>query len=331
MSRAKSDKVKFKDLAEASGVSVVTVSRYFNKPALVSEETRKRIEAAIGEMGYTQDALAHMLATGKSNLIGVIMPHLHSGFYTELLNELITYGKKSDCIFIPYTSDSAQEELRIIQKLSGYRIKGVIVLSPQLSVEQLESLTVPVITVERDAGNFMHINNDNFEGGRLAAELLIRNKCDVFIHINNDYDTAWPSFKRIIGFEYSLQNRPYERIVEHSLTDPQSQEALCAMDTIFNDLMRRHRGKKLGVFCSNDDIAQMFERQCIINHIALPEEIELIGYDNSYVSRNAVYPITSLDQNIATMAQIAVDSFNNYIPHECIVPCRMVPKQTTSA
>ena len=83
------DKIKFRDLAEASNVSMVTISRYFNKPEMVSESTRKRIETAIGEMGYTQDALARMLATGKSNLIGVIFPHLHSGFYTEFLNELI--------------------------------------------------------------------------------------------------------------------------------------------------------------------------------------------------------------------------------------------------
>lgn len=330
MEEKRTDKIKFRDLAEASNVSMVTISRYFNKPEMVSESTRKRIETAIGEMGYTQDALARMLATGKSNLIGVIFPHLHSGFYTEFLNELIKYGQKQNCVFIPYTSTSAQEELKIISNLTSYRIKGLILFSPLLSVEQIEALSVPVITVERAAGNFMHINNDNFEGGRMAAELLIQNHCEVFIHINNDYDTAWPSFKRIVGFECMLGGRSYERIIERALTDPQSPDALSAMERLFDELMRKYAGKKLGVFCSNDDIAQMFERQCIIHKISLPEQVELIGYDNSYVSRTAVYPITSLDQNIATMAKLAVDAFDNYVPHECIVTCSMVKKAATT-
>jgi LacI family sucrose operon transcriptional repressor len=330
MARKSSGKVKFKDIAEACGVSLVTISRYFNKPELLSDPTRTKIEATIGAMGYTQDSLARILATGESNLFGIILPHLHSGFYTELLSELIEYGKQRNCVFIPYTSSSAQEELKIIENLISYHIKGLILLSPLLSVPQIEALSVPVITIERAAGNFMHINNDNFEGGKLAAELLIQNNCEVFIHINNDYDTKWPSFKRIVGFEFMIHDRPYKRFIERSLTDPLHPDATIAMERIFKQIMEEYGQKKLGVFCSNDDLAQLFERQCIINHVSIPSQVELIGYDNSYISKNAVYPITSLDQNISTMAQIAIDSFDNYIPHECIVPCRMIRKQTTS-
>lgn len=330
MTNKQKDRIKFKDLAEASNVSMVTISRYFNKPEMVSDATRKRIETTIGEMGYTQDVLARMLATGKSNIIGVIFPHLHSGFYTEILNELIEYGKKQNYVFIPYTSSSVQEELNIINNLSSYRIKGLILLSPLLSIPQIESIEIPVITIERAAGNFMHINNDNFEGGRLAADLLIKNNCEIFVHINNDYDTSWPSFKRIVGFECMLSGKVYEKIIDKALTDPQSSAAERAMEKLFVKLIKKYPNKKLGVFCSNDDIAQMFERQCIIHKIVLPDKVELIGYDNSYVSRNAVYPITSLDQNIATMAKLAVDAFDNYVPLEYIVPCSMVKKETTS-
>ncbi|MCI7098000.1 MAG: hypothetical protein MR966_03600 [Lachnospiraceae bacterium] len=54
----------------------------------MSQETQDKIKAAIKELNYQQDNLARILVTGESNLVGVIFPHLHLSFYTELLNFL---------------------------------------------------------------------------------------------------------------------------------------------------------------------------------------------------------------------------------------------------
>lgn len=67
-------KVKITDIAERSGVSLTTVSRYFNHPELLSQETQDKIKAAIKELNYQQDNLARILVTGESNLVGVIFP-----------------------------------------------------------------------------------------------------------------------------------------------------------------------------------------------------------------------------------------------------------------
>ncbi len=138
-------KVKITDIAERSGVSLTTVSRYFNHPELLSQETQDKIKAAIKELNYQQDNLARILVTGESNLVGVIFPHLHLSFYTELLNQLIKYGKEKGYNLIVYTSnDSREEELQLIQNLISYRIKGLILLSHLLSAEDIEKLPVPV-------------------------------------------------------------------------------------------------------------------------------------------------------------------------------------------
>lgn len=325
-------KVKITDIAERSSVSLTTVSRYFNHPELLSEETKQKIEAAIKELNYQQDNLARILVTGESNLVGVIFPHLHLSFYTELLNQLIKYGKEKGYNFIVYTSkDSREEELQLIHNLISYRIKGLILLSHLLSAEDIERLSVPVISVERAGGNFKQINNDNFTGGKLAANLLISNGCDVFIHVNNDFQEDWPSFKRILGFEYMVRNLPYERFIENDFTDPYTPKAAQSMKKLLQHIITKYAGKKIGVFCSNDDIANLFERQCIKSHIAIPDTIELIGYDNAPVSNYAVYPITSIDQNISLMAQIAVQSLENYMPYESMVPAALIEKETTSA
>ena len=109
-------KVKITDIAERSGVSLTTVSRYFNHPELLSKETQDKIQSAIKELNYQQDNLARILVTGQSNLVGVIFPHLHLSFYTELLNQLILHSKENGYSLIVYTSDnSREEELQLIR------------------------------------------------------------------------------------------------------------------------------------------------------------------------------------------------------------------------
>ena len=322
-------KVKITDIAERSGVSLTTVSRYFNHPELLSPETQDKIKAAIKELNYQQDNLARILVTGESNLIGVIFPHLHLSFYTELLNQLIKHGKDKGYNLIVYTSNnSREEELQLIQNMLSYRIKGLILLSHLLSSQDIEQLPVPVISIERTGGNFMQINNDNFTGGKLAENL--RNGCEVFIHINNDFREEWPSFKRILGFEYEVRELCYERFIEKDFTDPYTPKAAESMAKLVEHIVTKYSGKKTGIFCSNDDIANLFQRQCIKKKIDIPKTIELIGYDNAPVSNYAVYPITSIDQNISLMAQIAVRALENYIPCESMVPAVLIEKESTS-
>ena len=103
-----------------------------------------------------------------------------------------------------------------------------------------------------------------------------------------------------------------------------------SMKKLVQHIAAKYAGKKIGVFCSNDDIASLFERQCIKNGIAIPDTIELIGYDNSPVSNYAIQPITSIDQNISLMAQIAIESLENYSPYESMVPATLIEKETTN-
>lgn len=324
------DKIGIKKIAERSGVSLTTVSRYFNKPDLLSKKTRAKIQAAIQELNYNQDNVARILATGKSNLVGIIFPQLHLSFYTELLNQLIQHGGEKDYSFIVYTSrDTKEEELSMIDTLKSYRVKGIILLSHILSPEDIEQLDVPIISIERAGGNYCQINSDNYTGGKLAGEKLIEDGCEALIHINNGYYEDWPSFKRIIGFEFSVKNMPHETIISEDLTDPYSEIALNAMSSIVDTLIKKYPGQKLGIFCSNDDIANMLQRDCIRKGIKMPEDVEIIGYDNSPVSDNAIYPITSIDQNIPLMAKIAINSLDTYIAHENVVSAKLITKSTT--
>ena len=326
----KSNKINIRDIASACDISPATVSRYFNNPGLLSDSTRRKIEQKLKELNFQPGWSMQIQEDHTTNLIIIILPHLQFGFYTELLNQLIEIGKEKGYHMIPYTSEkSKKEELSAIHALCQYRPRGIILLSPLLEGEDIAALPVPVITIERSGGNFMQINSDNFTGGKLAAELLLKNKCEVFVHINNGYSTIWPSFKRIVGFECLMEGQAYERIIRPELSEPFLPIATQTMDEIVRDLLTKYKGKRWGVFCSNDDIARLFEQQCVLKHLLIPDEVEIIGYDNSPISECAIYPITSVAQNIQLMAQLAMDGFDNYIPCETIVPNTLIEKYTT--
>ncbi len=326
----KNNKINIRDIASACDISPATVSRYFNNPGLLSDSTRRKIEQKLKELNFQPGWSMQIQEDHTTNLIIVILPHLQFGFYTELLNQLIDIGKEKGYHMIPYTSKkSKKEELSAIHALCQYRPRGIILLSPLLEEEDIAALPVPVITIERSGGNFMQINSDNFTGGKLAAELLLKNKCEVFVHINNGYSTIWPSFKRIVGFECLMEEQAYERIIRPELSEPFLPIAAQTMDEIVRDLLTKYKGKRWGVFCSNDDIARLFEQQCVLKHLLIPDEVEIIGYDNSPISECAIYPITSVAQNIQLMAQLAIDGFDNYIPCETIVPNALIEKYTT--
>lgn len=326
----KSNRINIRDIASACDISPATVSRYFNNPGLLSDSTRRKIEQKLKELNFQPGWSMQIQEDHTTNLIIVILPHLQFGFYTELLNQLIEIGKEKGYHMIPYTSEkSKKEELSAIHALCQYRPRGIILLSPLLEGEDIAALPVPIITIERSGGNFMQINSDNFTGGKLAAELLLKNKCEVFVHINNGYSTIWPSFKRIVGFECLMEGQAYERIIRPELSEPFLPIATQTMDEIVRDLLTKYKGKRWGVFCSNDDIARLFEQQCVLKHLLIPDEVEIIGYDNSPISECAIYPITSVAQNIQLMAQLAMDGFDNYIPCETIVPNTLIEKYTT--
>ena len=182
----KNNKINIRDIASACDISPATVSRYFNNPGLLSDSTRRKIEQKLKELNFQPGWSMQIQEDHTTNLIIVILPHLQFGFYTELLNQLIEIGKEKGYHMIPYTSEkSKKEELSAIHALCQYRPRGIILLSPLLEGEDIAALPVPVITIERSGGNFMQINSDNFTGGKLAAELLLKNKCEVFVHINN--------------------------------------------------------------------------------------------------------------------------------------------------
>ena len=86
--------------------------------------------------------------------------------------------------FVFSSEHGAEEEQQYIEELLSYQIEGLIVLSHTLPSEKLASYQIPIIAIEREAEHISSVNTDNYKGALQATSLLIRDKCDILIHIN---------------------------------------------------------------------------------------------------------------------------------------------------
>lgn len=83
-------KVTFADIAKYTNFSKTTISRYFNSPDSLTLENQEKIAKALDDLGYQENKLAKVLANGKSEFIGIIIPNLYLHYYSEMLNQLLS-------------------------------------------------------------------------------------------------------------------------------------------------------------------------------------------------------------------------------------------------
>ena len=188
--------VTFADIAEYTHFSKTTISRYFNHPDSLTLENQEKISQALDTLGYKKNKLAKVLANGKSEFIGIIIPNLYL----------------------------------------HYQIEGLIVLSHTLSSKKLASYQIPVIAIEREAEYISSITTDNYMGSLQATSLLIRDKCDILIHINVNVEKTVPAYDRIRAFEETCKEYQVPYDIDLSVSGNSYQEIL--------NVIRRIRIKK---------------------------------------------------------------------------------------
>ena len=215
--------VTFADIAAYTNFSKTTISRYFNHPDSLTLENQEKISQALDTLGYKKNKLAKVLANGKSEFIGIIIPNLYLHYYSEMLTQILSSYRDFHYKFLVFVSDNGpSEEEQYIDELMAYQIEGLIVLSHTLSSEKLASYQIPVIAIEREAEHICGVTSDNYMGALQAATLLIRDKCDVLIHVNADVPKSIPAYDRIRAqslISY-LGSPPFHEILLSSFVHP---------------------------------------------------------------------------------------------------------------
>lgn len=300
-------KVTFDDIARYTNFSKTTISRYFNHPDSLTVKNQEIIAQALIDLDYQENKLAKVLANGKSEFIGVIIPNLFLHYYAEILNQILktyeTFGYKF-MVFV--STDHEETERKYIQELLAYKIEGMIILSHTIPSQELAASSIPIVTIEREDMYVNSVNTDNYMGAVQATSLLAKSDCDVLLHINSDVPQNIPSHGRISGFvdicrEYDMEHELILRELGNTYRETEN----CLQDT-FTYIKNKYPGKKKGLFMSNDTHANIILNLIIREYGTLPDEYRIIGFDDSPIAEEAIIPISTIGQQIDKIAYEAV-------------------------
>lgn len=304
----KNKKVTFNDIAKYTNFSKTTISRYFNNPDSLTLKNQEIIAQALIDLNYQENKLAKVLANGKSEFVGILLPNLFLHYYSEMLNQLLatyeTFGYK----FLVFVGTGCEEtERKYIRELLAYKIEGLIVLSHTISSKELASFDLPVVTIEREDEYVNSINTDNYMGAVQATSLLIKNNCDILIHINSRVPENVPASGRIKGFqdickEHGINHELILTDLGDSYSDTQER-----IKEVFTFIKEKYPHMRKGIFMSNDTHANIFINLLMREYGTFPDDYRIVGFDDSPIASEAIIPISTVGQQIDKIAYGAME------------------------
>ncbi|MSA02802.1 substrate-binding domain-containing protein [Lactonifactor sp. BIOML-A3] len=304
---AQKKRVTFDDIAKYTNFSKTTISRYFNNPDSLTLENQQIISDALVKLDYKENKVARILASGKTEFIGIIVPNLYLRYYSEMLDQILSTYETFGYKFLVFIGNGNEEsERRYIQELLSYQIEGMIILSHTIPSHELAGLSIPIVTIEREDRFVCSVNTDNYMGAVQATSLLARHKCDVLIHINSPTPEERPAYGRIQGFrDFCKEHHLKHQIIIEDLgsTHESSQRH---MNHILNQIEMDYPDQKKGIFVSSDTYANVLLNLLFRKYGTLPQDYLIIGFDNSPVSEEAIIPISTVGQQIEKLAYEAV-------------------------
>lgn len=299
--------ITFDDIAKYTNFSKTTISRYFNHPDSLTLKNQEIIAKALEDLNYKENKVARILANGKTEFIGIIIPGLHNHFHSEMLNKILLTYEKFGYKFLVFIGNEREEtERQYIQELMAYKIEGLIILSFTIPSKELADLQIPIVTIEREDKYVSSVNTDNYMGGIQAASLLAKHQCDVLFHITAPTAQEIPSYGRIQGFLDLCKEKGLEHQVIYKDFGAAYEEIEKVLREVLAELEQKYPKQKKGIFMSNDTLANVLVNLLIRKYGRMPEDYLIVGFDNSPISREAVVPISTVGQQIDKISLEAV-------------------------
>ncbi|MBR6084492.1 MAG: LacI family DNA-binding transcriptional regulator [Spirochaetales bacterium] len=295
--------VTIKDVARLAGVSHTTVSLAVRNSSSITEETKQKVLKAAKQLNYHPNHLARSLVKGKTNVIGIVANFYSSTFEMEILKgvEQSIRSVENDYMINLFTTLEKNDQV-LTDICLGKHADGVIVLSISPSPEVVKLYNennCPMIVIDEIAEGTIEIDMDNFHGAYMATEHLIksgkRNLGIVLGDGNSEKGTLGLSQReRREGFLQAIRDHglPFNSRNEFYISDYYFEEG-----QVLYKKMQRYGGTIDGIFCAAGDIVAsgiLFEAKS--NHVSVPGELAIIGYDDILSSSLLDPPLSSIRQ-----------------------------------
>ncbi|MET9368031.1 LacI family DNA-binding transcriptional regulator [Streptomyces griseoflavus] len=300
------------EVAARAGVGRGTVSRVINGSPRVSDATRALVEAAVAELGYVPNTAARALAANRTDAIALVVPEPETRFFAEpyfsdMLRGVGAALSDTEMQLLLIFAGSDRERQRLAQYLAAHRVDGVLLVSVHADdplPDMLSQLEIPaVISGPRSAAETLaSVDSDNYGGARQAVEHLIGRGRRTIAHITGRLD-VYGAQRRIDGYRDALRDAGHE--VDELLIEPgdfSEEGGRCAMAALLE------RRPDLDAVFAASDVTAAGARQALREAgRRIPDDVALVGYDDSAIARHMDPPLTSVRQPIQEMGRAMID------------------------
>jgi LacI family transcriptional regulator len=317
----KKKKTTIKDIANVLNISAAAVSKALHNDSRISEKTKENVRQVAKKLQYQPNHLASALRSGKSNLVGVIVPRTNSNFFSSVIQNIEeVLNKKGYSIIITQSNESYDKECKSIDTLLYTQVDGIIASMANETIdlssyEKIKSKGIPLILFDRGENdlNVDYIGIDDYNSSHVIVDHLVKNGCQRIAHIGG-YKRTRIYNNRIRGYLDALK--------KYKL--PLDAELLTESDLTIEDgriKMRQLLSLKTrpdAVYVAGD-YAALGALQVLKEHkILVPEEISLVGFGNEPFTDMVTPKITSVNQHSAEIGKQAANTFLKYIENDTI-------------
>lgn len=326
-----------RDVAQAAGVSISTVSRVLNNKDDVAPETYEKVQEVIDELGYTSSLAARGMRSRRMNVIGLVMPDVGDPFSIQVMKGVSRAIAELDYELIVYTGGefqretSADRERRFVSLLGGGITDGVIVVTPTTTSFPTAS---PVVVVDPnvETHDCPAVIATNRDGALTAVEYLISlgHRRIGFIGGRSELTSA---VRRLLGYKDGLARAGIPLEPDLIQTGDYSRKAGFAGTQRLLNLS----DPPTAIFASNDQSATGAIKAVLEAGLHVPDDISVVGFDNVPEAAYAHPRLTTVDQSIDKMGYIATEMLISLIEGDALesdlykVPTQLVVRDSCRA
>ncbi|MFS8123346.1 LacI family DNA-binding transcriptional regulator [Rhizobium sp. BR 250] len=305
---ARNHATSLKDVAQAAGVSVATVSRLLNGTLELPSETKTRIETAIRELNYVPNPHARRLSRGRSDTIGLVVPDIGNPFFGMLVAAVEEEAdRRGLALSLFATLNRKGRELSYLRLLARNHVDGLVFITNHPNTDELAELintTGKVVVVDEDVpgATVPKLFCDNEQGGRLAGEHLAQHGHSRVLYVGGPEEMI-STERRFRGLTSALA----ERVSAAEL----SISRYCGAYTVEFGRAAARRFLDEGwpataVFASSDEIAIGFVEVLRSEGVRIPQDVSMIGFDDVGPLHLFAPPLTAIRQPVSAIGQRAL-------------------------
>ena len=338
------------DVAQAAGVTKITVSRYLREPAKVAPATAARIQAALVEHAYVPNKQAGMLASGRSRIVAAIVPTLANSVFAETVQGLSEGLQAAGFELLLASSGYSQErEEEQVRAVLGW-LPDALAVTGRLHTPAARAMLraavqggTPIIEMwDRQArgAEFVQVGFDHAEVGRAMARHLLDAGHRRLVYVDTGVAADFRAHERGQAFLAAVKAAG-PQTTAHVITAPAGDAFDAGRAALAGLLGRTGRPKVDAMACANDHLACGAWLEAQARGLAVPGDLALMGFGDFPLARQLANGITTVQppryeigrETAATMLRLmglASAARSAGVPQGCAVPWLLIERGSTT-